>query len=272
MAMVWESYPAGGSELLALLALADWSDDQGLCFPSIAAIASKTRLSRSQAQRVVHGLIESGFVSVEGNAGGGAPGATRRYRIQLDRLTGSVSATGRVDATGSLGATHTGRMSATGSANATGRVDAADGSHPCGETGSTHATQTVIEPSGTTRESGKPASAGIADPCPHQEIIAAYHRLLPMGRQVREWTPVRASALRGRWREKPSRQSLAWWERFFAYVGESRFLTGQVSSKPGHRPFELSLDWLVRSENMAKVIEGAYHDAQDVAQEDAAHA
>lgn len=252
MSMVWESYPAGGSEILALLALADWSDDQGLCFPSIAAIASKTRLSRSQAQRVVHGLIESGFVAVEGNAGGGAPGATRRYRIQLDRLTGSVSATG--------------------SANATGSVDAADGSHPCGETGSTHATQTVIEPSITTRESGKPAPAGIADPCPHQEIIAAYHRLLPMGRQVREWTPARASTLRSRWREKSSRQSLDWWERFFAYVALSPFLKGQVPSKPGHRPFELSLDWLVKAENMAKVIEGAYHDAQDAAQEDAAHA
>lgn len=120
-------------------------------------------------------------------------------------------------------------------------------------------------------DGGKPASAGIADPCPHQEIIAAYHRLLPMGRQVREWTPARASALRSRWREKTSRQSLGWWERFFAYVARSSFLKGQVSS-PGHKPFELSLDWLVKSENMAKVIEGAYHDPQDAAQEETAHA
>ena len=120
-------------------------------------------------------------------------------------------------------------------------------------------------------EGGKPAGAGVADPCPHQEIIAAYHRLLPMGRQVREWTPARASALRSRWREKPARQVLAWWERFFTYVSQSAFLTGQVS-RPGHKPFELSLDWLVKHENMAKVIEGAYHDVQDAEQGEPAHA
>ncbi|WP_382253451.1 helix-turn-helix domain-containing protein [Hydrogenophaga bisanensis] len=285
MNLVWDHYPAGGSELLALLALADWSNDTGVCFPSMAAIATKTRLSRSQAQRVVHGLINDGFVSVLENSMGGAPGMTRRYRLNIEKLTGSAGATGRMDATptgrtdatgsagatGRMDATPTGRTDATGSAGATGRMDAADGSHGCGETGRMGATQTVIEPSVTTKESGKPAAAGIADPCPHLQIIDAYHRLLPMGRQVREWTPARASVLRSRWREKQARQSLAWWERFFSYVARSAFLTGQAST-PGRRPFELSLDWLVKSENMAKVIEGAYHDAEDVAQEETTHA
>lgn len=139
MSAVWERFPSGGSELLALLALADWSDDEGRCFPSVAAIAKKTRLSKSQAQRTVHGLIDSDVVVVEGNEAGGAPGATRRYRILVDRLTGSPNAN------------PTGHTSATGSTNATGRTHAADGSHPCGETGRTHATQTVIEPSLTTK-------------------------------------------------------------------------------------------------------------------------
>src|SRR5690606_12645487 len=150
------------------------------------------------------------------------------------KLTGSAGATGR------MYGTPAGRTGATGSAGATGRMDAADGSHGCGETGRVGATQTVIEPSVTTRESGKPAAARIADPCQQQQIIDAYHRLLPMGRQVREWTSTRASVLRSRWREKPARQTLAWWERFFSYVAQSSFLTGQ-SSTPGRRPFELSL-------------------------------
>lgn len=135
LSQVWDGYPGGGSDLLALLALADWSDDDGRCWPSIAAIARKTRLSRSQAQRVVHRLIETGAVSVTGNTTGGAPGATRQYRINLSALTASVAtpSTGRTDATGSV--------------HATGRTHALEGSHPCGETGSTHATQTVSEPS-----------------------------------------------------------------------------------------------------------------------------
>lgn len=256
MSAVWEHYPAGGSELLALLALADWSDDDGRCFPSVAAIAKKTRLSKSQAQRVVHNLIDAGTVIIEGNEAGGPPGATRRYRVMVHRLTGSTHAT------------PTGRTGATGSADATGRTHAADGSHPCGETGSTHATQTVIEPSITNTspkgDGGKPAAAGVADPCPHQQIIDLYHQLLPMGRQVRVWTPNRCSSLRARWRENPKRQNLGWWEKFFAHCAASPFLTGQTQT-PGRKPFEVSLDWLVKSENMAKVIEGAYHEADEVA-------
>lgn len=121
MSRVWEDYPGGGSDLLALLALADWSDDDGRCFPSMSAIAAKTRLSRSQAQRVVHGLITAGFIQVVGNEFGGAPGATRQYRIILSSLTGRMGATGR--------------------------ADAQDGSHGCVETGRMGATQTISEPS-----------------------------------------------------------------------------------------------------------------------------
>ncbi len=135
LSQVWDGYPGGGSELLALLALADWSDDEGRCWPSIAAIAKKTRLSRSQTQRTVHALIESGYVIVTGNETGGAPGTTRQYRINLKALTSSAHAT-------PTGSTH-----ATGSVGATGSTHTQEGSHPCTETGSTHATQTVSEPS-----------------------------------------------------------------------------------------------------------------------------
>lgn len=117
-------------------------------------------------------------------------------------------------------------------------------------------------------EGAKPDESGVADHCPHQQIIALYHEALPTGRQVREWTPARAAALRARWRENQKRQDLEWWRRFFGYCAQSQFLTGQTSTS-GRKPFELSLDWLVKSENMAKVIEGAYHDAK---QGDTAHA
>lgn len=139
MARVWADYPGGGgSELLALLALADWSDDAGRCWPSMSAIAGKTRLSRSQAQRIVHGLIDGGYLRVIGNSMGGKPGATRQYQIVLSALTG------RTDAT------PTGRTDATGSADATGRTDAQEGSHGRAKRGRTDATLTTIEPSGTT--------------------------------------------------------------------------------------------------------------------------
>ena len=93
--------------------------------------------------------------------------------------------------------------------------------------------------------------------CPHNDIIALYAKKLPMGTQVREWTAARQQMLKARWREKPERQSLDWWEHFFGYVAESDFLTGKVSSR-GSSPFTVSLPWLCKSENFAKVLEGTY--------------
>lgn len=119
--------------------------------------------------------------------------------------------------------------------------------------------ETGVSP--TAYANGVQTSRQTADNCPHQQIIDLYHKTLPTGRQVREWTPARQAALRSRWRENPKRQNLDWWGRYFAYCAQSKFLTGQTHS-PGRRPFELSLDWLVKSENMAKVIEGAYHESE----------
>jgi len=149
MATVWKTYPGGGSRLLALLALADWSDDDGVCYPSMAAIARRMRLSISQTRRAVHGLIKDGVVSVIGNSAGGAPGMTRKYRINLALLVERLDVPGGIRVPGTA--------DVTGGANDTASTDAQEGSHGCGETGVTHATQTVIEPSGTftTREQAR---------------------------------------------------------------------------------------------------------------------
>ncbi len=95
--------------------------------------------------------------------------------------------------------------------------------------------------------------------CPHQEIIAAYHELLPMGTRVRVWNGTRAKHLQARWREEAKRQSLDWWRKFFAYVAQSEFLTGRAPTSRDRDPFVVSLDWLAKPENFAKVIEGFYH-------------
>jgi len=95
--------------------------------------------------------------------------------------------------------------------------------------------------------------------CPHQEIIALYHELLPMCPSIREWTPARAQALRARWNEDPKRQNLDYWRAFFGYVSESKFLTGRARTAEGRKPFVASLDWIVKSENFTKIREERYH-------------
>lgn len=107
--------------------------------------------------------------------------------------------------------------------------------------------------------SGAEKSHAEPDDCPHVAIIALYHELLPECPPVKSWLNGRAGLLRQRWREDKKRQSLDWWRRFFSYVHESDFLAGRARTQPGRPPFVADLEWLVRPNNLAKVIEGKYH-------------
>lgn len=94
--------------------------------------------------------------------------------------------------------------------------------------------------------------------CPHQEIIALYHKVLPQCPQVRDWTTARQTQLRARWNESPDRQNLDYWRRFFEYVKSCPFLVGASAVAPGRKPFIADLEWLTKSANFTKVREQRY--------------
>lgn len=107
----------------------------------------------------------------------------------------------------------------------------------------------------------QPGTAG-PKPCPHQDIIDAYHELLPTLPRIRLWQGKRKSYLAARWREEPKRQDLNWWREFFKYVAKSDFLCGRVAStgeRKDQPPFMADLEWLVREGNFVKIFEGKYH-------------
>ena len=94
--------------------------------------------------------------------------------------------------------------------------------------------------------------------CPQNEILKLWAEKLPEAIQPREWTPARQKLLQSRWKEKKNRQDVEWWSRLFGYIAESDFLMGRTTSN-GRKPFGLTLQWLLKPENMASVIEGKYH-------------
>lgn len=102
-----------------------------------------------------------------------------------------------------------------------------------------------------------PASVDVKPDCPHQQIIALYHEILPMCPQVRDWTSARAQQLRSRWNEDKSRQNLDYWRRFFEYVKTCGFLVGNQPN-PQRRPFFADLEWLTKSSNFTKIRERKY--------------
>lgn len=255
LSMVWEGFPSGGSELLAMLALADWSDDAGRCWPSIPAVARKVRLSPDQARRVVHRLIESDFLSVTAGKTGG--GSSRRYQIRLDRLTPCAHATPCADA---RGGTH-----------ASPPLAPMQG-HPL----HSYASRTVIDTSKTRQKVGDtpPVSSKAADTCPYQQIIDLYHEAMPNNPRCKVVSKARKAAIKSRWSEaatlscKPfgysSREDgLKAWRTFFEICAESDFLTGQVPGTNGRPSFVANIDFLMGPEHFAQILENKYHRASE---------
>ncbi|MBU1689490.1 MAG: helix-turn-helix domain-containing protein [Gammaproteobacteria bacterium] len=94
MSMVFEHYPEGGGEMLLALALADFSDDEGgKVFPSIPALAKKTRQSERSVQYQLRRMEQIGFISVaEISAGGRIRGKkykSTEYKIHLEFFSAS---------------------------------------------------------------------------------------------------------------------------------------------------------------------------------------
>lgn len=93
---VWKYAPLSGTRLLVLLALADWANDQGTCWPSVASIADRCRIDARRARRILRELEHEGLIKKVREGGRDkplrmdavAPGWSSVYRIQLDALTG----------------------------------------------------------------------------------------------------------------------------------------------------------------------------------------
>lgn len=78
---VWQNGPAGQGELLVMLALADWCNDAGECWPSMDGIAEKARLSDARsARRIVRRLEADGWIEID--TGGGRHGCNK-YVLKL---------------------------------------------------------------------------------------------------------------------------------------------------------------------------------------------
>jgi len=70
------------SELLVLLALADWANDDGYCWPTISALANKARLSERAVQQILGRLTATGRIR---RIQGGGRGRANRYQVVTAR-------------------------------------------------------------------------------------------------------------------------------------------------------------------------------------------
>jgi hypothetical protein len=64
MTSVWQSSPYSGDRLLIHLALADFANDEGECWPSQATIARKARCSVRHVRATIAAMIEDGEIEI----------------------------------------------------------------------------------------------------------------------------------------------------------------------------------------------------------------
>ena len=153
MTLVWDKFQASGSELLAMLALADWCDDNGgSLYPSMQAVASKIRVSEKQARRIVQGFVNAGYLTVVGNAFGGAPGTTKQFKLDVKKIA-------ELPLASAIKTRSTPPAGVTPPTSVTPPMEGGEGSHPCPNRAPTHGSLTVIEPSLEPSGGGERAQA-----------------------------------------------------------------------------------------------------------------
>jgi len=87
MSLIWERSQHRGGALLLMLALGDYSNDDGTnIFPSLANLAAKARLRRRQAQNIIRTLEASGELTVSYGTG---RGHVNNFTLNLDKLKGA---------------------------------------------------------------------------------------------------------------------------------------------------------------------------------------
>jgi len=97
--------------------------------------------------------------------------------------------------------------------------------------------------------------------CPHQQIIALYHEILPEMPRVKIWEGARPKNLAARWKQVFTHKKIAspeqgveYFRKLFTYIRGSPFLMGQTA-----KPFRCNLGWIVTADNYRKIVEENYH-------------
>ena len=104
------------------------------------------------------------------------------------------------------------------------------------------------------REVGAPPRRKQPRQIPCSEIVDLYHQILPFGSACRKITAKRKAAIEARWKSGDL-PDLETWREYFERAAKSKFIRGEVPPTPGHRQFQVSIDYLIREDSYAKALE-----------------
>jgi len=252
MAAVWKGSQHSGSALLMMLAIADFSDDEGKAYPSVATLAKKTRMKVRNANYLLNQLTSSLELVIKTGA---SRYGTNEYRIALDRLHG-VHPVAEVHAVAGVQANAGLHRGARGSA-----PQCPKPVHPGADKPSINHQE---PPTSLTR----PIALKFPN-CPHDLIVQRYHEVLPelprvklmdsKGRKTKiidfwEWV-LTSNKCDGSRRATNAADALVWIENYFVRARANDFLMGRTSRSEGHSTWRCDFDFLLTEKGKQQVIE-----------------
>ena len=251
LSRVWDASTHGGTELLMLLAIADFADDDGRAYPAVAKLAKKCRTTPRHANRLLAALRDSGELEIRLNAG---EHGQNRYRI----LFAAIESAQR---TPDAHVTPDPRVTLT-PASATPDVDVPKPLTCASDKPSLNRQ----DPSGTSLS--RPTTSKFPN-CPHDLIVQSYHDVLPelprvklmdsKGRKAKiadfwKWV-LTSTKSDGAKRAANAAEALAWIHSYFERARANDFLMGRSNRTEAHSTWRCDFDFLLTEKGKKQVIE-----------------
>lgn len=274
MSKVW-SMPLDGIKKLVLLALADFANDEGLCWPSYQRLSEKCSISRRHAMRIMTFFIDKELVSKKELAPTSRFKRSNLYQINIQNLLYYVPDGDHMSPLNDTFDEDDGdAMSLSDDIDGDTRSLSDSDTRSLGGDTRSLIIRTIKEPPVRTitklekdksfsncetsvsrdEETEQILKKKKPDKCPYQDIVNLYHQHLPTLPTVQILSKARKASIKSRWNEHPS---LDIFEDFFLEASESKFLLGKVCDKEGNN-FIANIDFLMRPKVFVKVIEGFY--------------
>jgi hypothetical protein len=258
---VWDGSRHSATNLLMLLAIADFADDAGRAYPSVAGLAAKCRMKPRNANYILADLQRSGELRVLQNKG---PSGKNLYQIVFSAMTRKSVAPLQDGAGVQSGA---GLQGGAGlqSLAPTPAMDCAKPLQPI-----------AAEPSLNRQEPSTSSSspAGRLPECPVDEIRKLYNdslrdeqgALAPKRATVSTKDRSRAMSARWKWvfedvrddgtcRAATRAEALDWFARYFTKAWQDDHLAGRSNRGAGHERWRCDLDFLLTDKALKRVIE-----------------
>jgi hypothetical protein len=237
-----------------LVVLADYSDDDGNSFPSVATLARKCRMSSRNANYILGALQASGELIVFKNAG---LNGSNRYRIVLSALgqSGPLKPTSPLKAIAPLQSASP--LKEASPLKPTSAIPAAGVPIPLKPTSD----KPSLNRQGPSLTSKLPL-------CRTEAVVELFHEALPELPRIKLMDKKRLDAIKAFWswvlkskksdgtkRAETAEQALKWIRGYFERARANDFLMGRTARSEAHSNWKCDLDYLLTERGRIQVIE-----------------